>query len=484
MRVMKFGGTSVANAKQFMSVAKIIKDRADQEQIASVLSAPAKITNNFVAMIESAIAKPKQDTSLMIREMQNFFFNLLYNLTEAQPKLAKEPLSNLLKQEFDQLNQLLHGISLLGQCPAAINAAIISYGEKFSVAIMAALLQAKNCFVTIVNPVENLLAHGHYLGSTIDIAASILRINLQKIPYNHIILMAGFIAGNDKGELVLLGRNGSDYSAAVLAACLKAESCEIWTDVNGIYTCDPQIVPNAKLLQSLSYQEAMELSYFGAKILHPRTIIPISQFKIPCLIKNTTNPEAPGTLISSKKSNDGYLVKGITNLSNMVMINVSGSGIKGMVSMVARIFTAISHSGISVALITQSSSEYSISFCVPQSELLRADKALREEFYLERKQGILNPLTIIEKLSIISIIGDSIRVQHDISARFFSALEHANINIIAIVQGFSKRSISAVINNDMATTAMRICHQVMFNADQVIKVFVIGADGISSALIK
>jgi len=484
MRVMKFGGTSVANAKQFMLVAKIIKDRADQEQIASVLSAPAKITNNLIAMIESAIAKPKQDISLIIGEMQRFFFNLLCNLTEVQPKLAKESLNNLLKKEFNQLNQLLHGVSLLGQCPAAINAAIISYGEKFSVAIMAALLQAKNCFVTVVNPVENLLAHGHYLGSTVDIAASILRINLHKIPYNHIILMAGFIAGNDKGELVLLGRNGSDYSAAVLAACLKAESCEIWTDVDGIYTCDPQTVPDAKLLQTLSYQEAMELSYFGAKILHPRTIIPISQFGIPCLIKNTTNPEAPGTLISSKKSNDGYLVKGITNLSNMVMINVSSSGIKGMVSMVARIFTAISRSGVSVALITQSSSEYRISFCVPQSELLRADKALQEEFYLERKQGVLDPLTIIDRLSIISVVGDGIRAQRGISARFFSALGHANINIIAIAQGSSERSISAVINNDMAITAMRICHQMMFNTDQVIEVFVIGAGGVGSALIE
>lgn len=484
MRVLKFGGTSVANAKRFMSVAKIIEDRAGQEQIASVLSAPAKITNHLVAMIESAIVKPEQDISLMIGETQQIFSDLLCGLTEAQPKLAKEPLNDLLKQEFDQLNQLLRGISLLGQCPAAINAAIISRGEKLSVAIMAALLRAEDCLVTVINPVENLLARGHYLGSTVDIAASTLRINVHKIPCDHIILMAGFIAGNDKGELVLLGRNGSDYSAAVLAACLKAEGCEIWTDVDGIYTCDPQTVPDAKLLQSLSYQEAMELSYFGAKVLHPRTITPIAQFEIPCLIKNTTNPEAPGTLISGKKSDDGHLVKGITNLSNMVMINVSGSGMKGMVGMAARVFSAMSRSGISVALITQSSSEYSISFCVPQSELLRADNALQEEFYLERKQGVLDPLAIVEQLSIISVIGDGMRTQRGISARFFSALAHANINIIAIAQGSSERSISAVINNDMATTAVRICHQMMFNTDQVIEVFVIGAGGVGGALVE
>jgi aspartokinase/homoserine dehydrogenase 1 len=185
---------------------------------------------------------------------------------------------------------------------------------------------------------------------------------------------------------VVLGRNGSDYSAAVLAACLRADCCEIWTDVDGVYTCDPRQVPDARLLKSMSYQEAMELSYFGAKVLHPRTIA-IAQFQIPCLIKNTGNPQAPGTLIGASRDEDDLPVKGISNLNNMAMFNVSGPGMKGMVGMAARVFATMSRAGISVVLITQSSSEYSISFCVPQSDCARAKRAMEDEFYLELKEG-------------------------------------------------------------------------------------------------
>ena len=286
-------------------------------------------------------------------------------------------MKTVVDQEFAQLKQILHGIGLLGQCPDSVNAAIICRGEKLSIAIMEALLLARGHGVSVIDPVEKLLAVGHYLESTVDIPESTRRIAASQIPPENMILMAGFTAGNDKGELVVLGRNGSDYSAAVLAACLRADCCEIWTDVDGVYTCDPRQVPDARLLKSMSYQEAMELSYFGAKVLHPRTISPIAQFQIPCLIKNTANPQAPGTLIGGDSSDDDDPVKGITNLNNMAMFNVSGPGMKGMVGMAARVFAAMSRSGISVVLITQSSSEYSISFCVPQSDLARARRAIR-----------------------------------------------------------------------------------------------------------
>lgn len=409
---------------------------------------------------------------------------MLRGLAQAQPGFAYDRLKAFVAHEFAQLKQQLHGISLLGQCPDSVNAAIICRGEKMSIAIMEAVFQAKGYPVTVINPVEKLLAQGHYLESTVDIAESTRRIVASGIPADHIILMAGFTAGNDKGELVVLGRNGSDYSAAVLAACLRADCCEIWTDVDGVYTCDPRTVPDARLLKSMSYQEAMELSYFGAKVLHPRTIAPIAQFQIPCRIKNTANPQAPGTLIGGEGMDDGYPVKGITNLNNMAMINVSGPGMKGMVGMAARVFAVMSRSGISVVLITQSSSEYSISFCVPQGELLLARKALEDEFYLELKDGVLDPLDVMEHLAIISVVGDGMRTLRGISARFFSALARANINIIAIAQGSSERSISVVVNNDSVTTGVRVCHQMLFNTDQVIEVFVIGAGGVGGALIE
>ncbi|WP_036772293.1 bifunctional aspartate kinase/homoserine dehydrogenase I [Photorhabdus australis] len=482
MLVLKFGGTSVANCQRVLSVTDIAEEKLSQGGVALVLSAPAKMTNHLVAMIEKTVAG--QDVITHMHDAEQIFADLLQGLAQAQPGFDYERLKMMVEQEFAQLKQVLHGVSLLGQCPDSINASVICRGEKLSIAIMESVLQARGHKVTVIDPVRNLLAQGHYLESTVDINESTKRISSLNIPDDHIVLMAGFTAGNDKGELVVLGRNGSDYSAAVLAACLRAKCCEIWTDVDGVYTCDPRIVPDARLLKGMSYQEAMELSYFGAKVLHPRTIAPIAQFQIPCLIKNTANPDTPGTLIGDGQKDESAPVKGITNLSNMAMINVSGPGMKGMVGMAARVFAVMSRAGISVVLITQSSSEYSISFCVPQRELGRARRALSEEFYLELKDGVLDPLDVMENLSIISVVGDGMRTLRGISARFFSALARGNINIVAIAQGSSERSISAVIDNEAATTAVRLCHQMLFNTDQVIEVFVVGVGGVGSALIE
>ncbi|WP_442797267.1 bifunctional aspartate kinase/homoserine dehydrogenase I [Pantoea vagans] len=481
MRVLKFGGTSVANAERFLRVADILESNAQQGQVATVLSAPAKITNHLVAMIEKTISG--QDALPNISDAERIFSELLQGLAAAQPGFEFDRLKTRVDLEFAQLKQVLHGISLLGQCPDSVNAAIICRGEKLSIAIMEALLQARGHEVSVIDPVEKLLAVGNYLESTVDIPESTRRIEASQIPPQNMILMAGFTAGNERGELVVLGRNGSDYSAAVLAACLRADCCEIWTDVDGVYTCDPRQVPDARLLKSMSYQEAMELSYFGAKVLHPRTIAPIAQFQIPCLIKNTANPQAPGTLIGAEGEQDESPVKGITNLNNMAMVNVSGPGMKGMVGMAARVFAAMSRTGISVVLITQSSSEYSISFCVPQSELARARHVLEEEFYLELKDGLLDPLDIIENLAVISVVGDGMRTLRGISAKFFSALARANINIVAIAQGSSERSISVVVNNDEVITGVRVVHQMLFATDQVIEVFVVGVGGVGGALL-
>jgi bifunctional aspartokinase / homoserine dehydrogenase 1 len=481
MKVLKFGGTSVANAERFLRVAEIIENNAKQEQNATVLSAPAKITNHLVAMVEKTVAG--QDIQNNICDAEKIFANLLEGIAKAQPNFAYEQMKRFALDELNNVKQLLKGIALLGQCPDSINASIICRGEKLSIAIMEELLKAKGHLVTVINPVAMLIAEGNYLESTVDIAESSRRLSEMHIPQNHIILMPGFTAGNDKGELVALGRNGSDYSASVLAACLRANSCEIWTDVDGVYTCDPRTVPDAKLLKTLSYQEAMELSYFGAKVLHPRTILPIAQFQIPCLIKNTNNPDAPGTLIGANVVDSTTPVKGITNLNNMAMINVSGPGLKGMVGMSARVFSAMSYAGISVVLITQSSSEYSISFCVPQTELSRAEEALNDEFFLELKDGLLEPIEVIEKQAIISVVGDGMRTLRGLSANFFTALARANINIVAIAQGSSERSISVVVDNDVAVMGVRVAHQMLFGTDKMLDVFVIGVGGVGGALI-
>ena len=416
-------------------------------------------------------------------DAENIFSSILSDLSNSLPNIDAVSLKGLVDLEFAQLKQVLHGVSLLGQCPDSVNADLICRGEKLSIAIMAALLRAKEYGVSVINPVESLLAKGEYLEASVDIPESSKRIRDLDIPKSDIILMPGFTAGNEKGEVVVLGRNGSDYSAAVLAACLRANCCEIWTDVDGVYTCDPRVDPNAKLLRSMSYHEAMELSYFGAKVLHPKTIIPIAQFQIPCLIKNTNNPELPGTIIAQQGFDDNYPVKGISNLNNLAMINVSGPGMKGMVGMAARVFSVMSRAGIPIVMITQSSSEYSISFCIPQADVREALLVLGDEFYLELKEGLLEPLDVIKQLAIISVVGDKMKTQKGLSARFFTALAKANINIVAIAQGSSERSISAVVNNDVATTAVRACHQALFEASPEIDLFILGAGGVGGALV-
>ncbi|HGJ5857655.1 bifunctional aspartate kinase/homoserine dehydrogenase I [Arsenophonus nasoniae] len=484
MRVLKFGGTSVANDNKMLNVANIVADKFTAGPVALVLSAPAKITDYLIAMIDAATSGA--DITPHIKGANEIFSALISGLQEKQSDFAYEKVRQMIENEFIQIQQILQGIALLGlgQCPASLYAGLICRGEKMSITIMASILRARGYLVTIIDPVKNLFAEGPYLGATVDIRESSQRISALNIPKDHLILLAGFTAGNGQNEPVILGRNGSDYSAAVLAACLRADYCEIWTDVAGVYTCDPRIVPEAQLLTEISYQEAMELSYFGAKVLHPRTIAPIAQFQIPCLIKNSSAPEGKGTLIGNIENSECMPIKGITSLNNMAMINVSGPGMKGMVGMAARVFSALSQKGISIILITQSSSEYSISFCVYQEQLSQSYQALNEEFYLELKEGLLGSLDIIEQLAIISVVGDGMRTCKGISARFFAALTRGNINIVAIAQGSSERSISAVIDNNMSTIAVQLCHQMLFNTDQIINVFVVGVGGVGNALLE
>ncbi|MEN2938806.1 Bifunctional aspartokinase/homoserine dehydrogenase 1 [Mannheimia haemolytica] len=482
MRVLKFGGTSLANPERFMQAAEIIEKAHLADQAAGVLSAPAKITNHLVAIVDKAIAGESFQSNLS--EATEIFHNIINGLYATNNHFAKEALLALVEAELNQIQQVAAEAAQTKSLSDKIAATIHCRGEKLSIAMMQAWFEAKGYEVTRIDPVEKLLAHGSYLESSVDIAESTKRVDAGSIPKKNIVLMAGFTAGNEQGELVLLGRNGSDYSAACLAACLKADVCEIWTDVDGVYTCDPRLVPDAVCLETMSYQEAMELSYFGAKVIHPRTIGPLVPLNIPCLIKNTGNPDGKGTLIDGNVANDNLKVKGITNLDNVAMFNVSGSGMQGMVGMAARVFSTMSKAGISVILITQSSSEYSISFCVPAKSAEKALAALNTEFAQELSENLLDPIDIIKDLSIVSVVGDGMRTAKGIAARFFSALAQANISIVAIAQGSSERSISAVVPLNKAIEAVKATHKSLFNSKRVVDMFLVGVGGVGSELIE
>ncbi|MDO4699013.1 MAG: bifunctional aspartate kinase/homoserine dehydrogenase I [Pasteurellaceae bacterium] len=482
MRVLKFGGTSLANAERFMQAADIIEKAHLSDQAAAVLSAPAKITNHLVAIVDKAQAGESYQANL--DEANEIFNHIINGLHAVNPKFDRDGLNAFIQAEIADVCRIAAEAAQHKFCPDNVSATVHSRGEKLSIAMMQGWFEAKGYTVTRIDPVEKLLAHGHYLESSVDIEESTKRVDAASIPKKNLVLMAGFTAGNEQGELVLLGRNGSDYSAACLAACLKADVCEIWTDVDGVYTCDPRLVPDAICLESMSYQEAMELSYFGAKVIHPRTIGPLVPLNIPCLIKNTHNPDAKGTVIDGNVASDKLKVKGITNLDNVAMFNVSGSGMQGMVGMAARVFSTMSQAGISIILITQSSSEYSISFCVPVKSVEKAVSALNTEFAKELKAGLLDPVEVIKDLSVVSVVGDGMRTAKGIAARFFSALAQANISIVAIAQGSSERSISAVVPLNKAIEAVKSTHNMLFNNKKVIDIFLVGVGGVGGELIE
>ncbi|HHF3005792.1 bifunctional aspartate kinase/homoserine dehydrogenase I [Vibrio antiquarius] len=481
MRVLKFGGSSLADADRFLRAADIIANNAQQEEVAVVLSAPGKTTNKLVAVIEGALRNGEAE--LQIKELDESFKTLFTQTQAVLPNIDGSAFDNQVKTSLSQLRQFVHGINLLGMCPNNVNARIISKGERVSIQLMKAVLEAKGQQASLIDPVEYLYAQGDHLEAMVDVDISTQNFRQKPLPQGHVNIMPGFTAGNEKGELVTLGRNGSDYSAAVLAACLRADCCEIWTDVDGVYNCDPRLVEDARLLKSLSYQEAMELSYFGASVLHPKTIAPIAQFHIPCLIKNSFNPQGAGTLIGQDTGEDNLAIKGITTLNDLTMVNVSGPGMKGMVGMASRVFGAMSSAGVSIVLITQSSSEYSISFCIEAEDKAKAQQVLVDAFELELKDGLLEPVEFIDNVSIITLVGDGMRTSRGVASRFFSSLAEVNVNIVAIAQGSSERAISAVIPEDKISEAIKACHENLFNSKHFLDVFVVGIGGVGGELV-
>ncbi|MXP51117.1 bifunctional aspartate kinase/homoserine dehydrogenase I [Pantoea sp. SoEX] len=471
MRVLKFGETSMENAKLLVLAAEIVEDNAKQGQVITVLSS----TTYLLQLIQKKIN---------IRDAKNIFSNLLLDLVNIQPKLNFGYLNNFIELEFNKIRKMLNGIKLLKNCPDEIYASIIFTGGKISVVIMAEILKVRNNSISIINPVKKLLSHGNYLESKIDIIESSKRIKseLENIKKTNIILMIGSIAGNKNNEIVLLGNDGSNYSAAALAACINAEVCEIWTNIDGLYSCDLSYINNAKLLKSISYTEAVDLAYFGCKIFDLRTAKIFNNFKIPCLIKNIYNVKSTGTLISNKKlKQNNKLVKSIVSLSDIVMLNISGPAVNYILSVLSRIISFVSNAGILIFSLIQTYSEPSISFYILEKDLQLINQIFNKEFELQKI--LCNSIKIIKNLGIISIIGDEISNIKGVYNKIFSALEHDNISIKAILHNHSKSSISIVINGNNIIDSVKIIYYSLFVNNKSIEVFLIGVGGVGKTLL-
>ncbi|MDU0113119.1 bifunctional aspartate kinase/homoserine dehydrogenase I [Psychrosphaera aquimarina] len=477
MKVVKFGGSSLADHERFATVANIIAGQAQTSITTAVLSAPKGVTNQLVDLCDIAESGAEFKASL------DGLKSNLEQITKASKCESEQQLLSQIEQLIAELNSKLTGVQLLNHCPAHVKAFVISRGEVFSVLLMQQVFNAMGVSSQVLEPTKSIISSDDYLNGVANIELSRAAIMNEMQSGKEVYLLPGFTAANEDGQLTTLGRNGSDYSAAIVAACLHADICEIWTDVDGVYSADPRQVKDATLVDKLSYSEAMELSYFGASVLHPKTIGPLAHYKIPCVIKNTLNPSAKGTVIATE-ANNTTPIKAISSLNDVCMLTVFGPGMKGVVGMASRTFKAMADKEISVVLITQSSSEFSISFCIFAEHKKEAIAALYNEFELEIKNGLLDKPKVNDEVAIVSLIGEGMRQHKGIAAKFFTSLAQARVNILAIAQDSTESSISSVVERRKCEDAIKVCHENFFTKIPSIDLFVLGCGVVGGELIK
>lgn len=502
MLVMKFGGTSMGSAGRMCNSVDIIRERSAIDRLGIIVSAVGGVSNrlqdsiNF-AMQMAGTATGEMQTSTaetttpdeFVDSLRKIHTDIIAELAKAIPEYRADVALKAIEPLLADYARMLAAISSFGECPETVECRIMGLGEQLCIPVMAELLRARGEDVEVLDSRKLVITEGRLPeGDPVY-----ERIEENFAPWRdagaHILLAPGFISSDVSGKPSLLGRNGSDFSAALMAMGLKAGKLEIWSDVDGIYTADPRIVSDAILVNDISYEEAMELSFFGSKVLHPKTIIPIAARRIETWSLNSFNRTARGTRIAaadtilSDNASAGP-VRGISCLKDTALVSVSGAGLKGRKGTAARIFNAVSRSGISVLLITQSGSEYTISFCVRGAEAKAVKKALHEEFALEIRENLINEISVLPKMAIVSIVGDGMKERRGVAGTFFSALAFGGINIHAIAQGSSERSISTVVADHDGDKAVRIAHRFFFNTMQTIEVFLFGIGVVGGKLLE
>lgn len=477
MKVVKFGGSSLACHERFAIVANIIAEQAQTSITTAVLSAPKGVTNQLVELCD--IAESGAEFKKSLAALKSHF----EQITQTSKCESEQELLFQIEKIVTELDNKLTGVQLLKYCPDHIKAFVISRGEVFSVLLMQQVFNAMGLKSQVLEPTQSIISSPDFLNGVANIELSRAAIMDEMQSGKEVYLLPGFTAANENGQLTTLGRNGSDYSAAIVAACLHADTCEIWTDVDGVYSADPRQVKDATLIDKLSYSEAMELSYFGASVLHPKTIGPLAHYKIPCVIKNTLNPTVKGTLIGTE-ANKTTPIKAISSLNDVCMLTVIGPGMKGVVGIASRTFKAMADEDISVVLITQSSSEFSISFCIFSEHRKKALDALHSEFELEIKNGLLDQPKVNDEVAIVSLIGEGMRQHKGIAAKFFTSLAQARVNILAIAQDSTESSISSVVESRKCEHAIKVCHENFFTKIPSIDLFILGCGVVGDELIK
>ncbi len=481
MQVLKFGGSSVSNAANINKVVAIVQSAVKKEPTVLVVSALGGITDQLLQIGHLAATADETYKSLLT-EAENRHLDTVRELLPIQQQSAT--LSSV-KQQFNQLDGICDGVFLLRELSPRTRDRIVSYGELLSSMIVSAKIQSLGISQIWLDSRELIITNSHHGNASVDFAETEKRIQ-DYIAQNPgtLYVVPGFIASDSHKNTTTLGRGGSDYTAAIFAAGVKASLLEIWTDVSGMMTADPRLVQNAKPIQCISYQEAMELSHFGAKIIYPPTIQPVMSKHIPVWIKNTFAPEEHGTLIENESAVTDSFIRGISSINAISLLSLEGSGMIGIPGFSKRLFEALASESVNVILITQSSSEHSICVGINQSDTVKAKQAIDHAFSYEIESGKVEPLKVETGLSIVALVGEQMKSHPGISGKMFGVLGRNGINVRAIAQGSSEKNISAVLSALDVKKAINVLHEEFFETTyKQLNVFIAGTGNVGSKLI-
>ncbi len=480
MRVLKFGGTSVANAENIMKVVEIVKQKAQNEQIITVVSAMGGITDTLIQCGDWACEGNIQYKSI-ISEIE------LRHLTAVNQLLPLEKqgaVKGNIKFILNELEDICHGIYLLNDISPKTRDYLLGFGERLSSLIISEAFLYKKVNTLLVDSREIIVTDESFGNAKVNFEQTNIKINELVAKNTSNMVVSGFIASSMRKRMTTLGRGGSDYTAAIIAAALNVDVLEIWTDVSGVMTADPNLVSNAFPLEQMSYEEAMELSHFGAKVIYPPTIQPVLNKGIPILIKNTFAPNEKGTLISKEEISSENPVKGLSRIKDIALLTLTGGSMVGVTGIASRLFSALSRAKVNVIFITQASSEHTISLGIEEKEVEKAIESIENEFEAEINLQKIDKVHVENNLSIVALVGDNMKSAVGLSGKAFNALGKNGINVRAIAQGSTERNISIVISRKDVKKALNVLHERFFlSKTRKIHLFIVGVGNVGRTLL-
>ncbi len=480
MKVLKFGGSSVGNPERIKTVVGLIVEAAKVSKITVVISAFQGVTDQLLKVSKLACAGAAWEAALA--EIKKKHISYVEELSK-HIKTGLNPVFINLEERFKELADLLHGIALLKQCSPRAEDTVVAFGELLSCSIIAAYGKALGHSFAFVDARELICTDATYNNARVDFEKTNVKIQSYCKDLEETPIITGFIGRAPDGSTTTLGRSGSDYTASIVGAALDVSVIEIWTDVDGVMTADPRMVQGAFVLPKISYQEAMEMAHFGAKVIHPQTVQPAVVKKIPLLIKNTFNPDAPGTLISEETTEDGLIVKGITSIDDCVLVTVEGAFMIGTIGSAVRVLKAFANKRVNIMLMTQSSSEYTICLGIKKQDVDDALRGLREEFVSEMQMGQVS-FHVREERAIIAVVGDGMKGKPGVAGKLFQTLGADDVNIDAIAQDGSERSISMVIDAGQKMQALQAIHDGFYKKEKTVHLVVLGCGGVGATLLE